>query len=88
MIFEHFRIDEQLAKALDRKVWLPSGGVSWLRATVRGNTVTDYIGDLAPELEPRLQRYFAAEISSRVSDLMPRILRSTTDKNRAVIGSE
>ena len=24
--FEHFRIDEQLAKALDRKVWLPSGG--------------------------------------------------------------
>ncbi len=30
----------------------------------------------------------AAEISSRVSDLMPRILRSTTDKNRAVIGSE
>ncbi|WP_305016834.1 hypothetical protein [Mycobacterium tuberculosis] len=30
----------------------------------------------------------SAEISSRVSDLMPRILRSTTDKNRAVIGSE
>ena len=25
-VFEHFRIDEQLAKALDRKVWLPSGG--------------------------------------------------------------
>ena len=25
-MFAHFRIDEQLAKALDRKVWLPSGG--------------------------------------------------------------
>jgi len=25
-IFAHHRIDEQLAKALDRKVWLPSGG--------------------------------------------------------------
>lgn len=25
-IFTHHRIDEQLAKALDRKVWLPSGG--------------------------------------------------------------
>ena len=25
-VFRHFRIDEQLAKALDRKVWLPSGG--------------------------------------------------------------
>ncbi|WP_245671677.1 translation initiation factor IF-2 N-terminal domain-containing protein, partial [Nocardia amamiensis] len=25
-VFEAFRIDEQLAKALDRKVWLPSGG--------------------------------------------------------------
>jgi ribonuclease E len=25
-IFSHYRIDEQLAKALDRKVWLPSGG--------------------------------------------------------------
>lgn len=25
-VFAHFRIDEQLAKALDRKVWLPSGG--------------------------------------------------------------
>ncbi|MEV6218936.1 translation initiation factor IF-2 N-terminal domain-containing protein [Nocardia sp. NPDC051833] len=25
-VFETFRIDEQLAKALDRKVWLPSGG--------------------------------------------------------------
>ncbi|WP_297453804.1 translation initiation factor IF-2 N-terminal domain-containing protein [uncultured Corynebacterium sp.] len=25
-VFENFRIDEQLAKALDRKVWLPSGG--------------------------------------------------------------
>jgi ribonuclease E len=25
-VFSHFRIDEQLAKALDRKVWLPSGG--------------------------------------------------------------
>lgn len=25
-IFGHHRIDEQLAKALDRKVWLPSGG--------------------------------------------------------------
>ncbi|MEJ6019194.1 translation initiation factor IF-2 N-terminal domain-containing protein [Corynebacterium sp. H113] len=25
-VFEHFRIDEQLAKALERKVWLPSGG--------------------------------------------------------------
>jgi ribonuclease E len=24
--FTHYRIDEQLAKALDRKVWLPSGG--------------------------------------------------------------
>ena len=24
--FAHYRIDEQLAKALDRKVWLPSGG--------------------------------------------------------------
>jgi ribonuclease E len=25
-IFTHYRIDEQIAKALDRKVWLPSGG--------------------------------------------------------------
>ncbi|WP_280501857.1 ribonuclease E/G, partial [Nocardia farcinica] len=25
-VFEKYRIDEQLAKALDRKVWLPSGG--------------------------------------------------------------
>jgi ribonuclease E len=25
-VFSEFRIDEQLAKALDRKVWLPSGG--------------------------------------------------------------
>ncbi len=25
-LFNHYRIDEQLAKALDRKVWLPSGG--------------------------------------------------------------
>ena len=25
-IFAHYRIDEQIAKALDRKVWLPSGG--------------------------------------------------------------
>ncbi|NUR91539.1 MAG: ribonuclease E/G [Nonomuraea sp.] len=25
-VFEHYRIDEQLSKAMDRKVWLPSGG--------------------------------------------------------------
>jgi len=25
-LFDKFRVDEQLAKALDRKVWLPSGG--------------------------------------------------------------
>jgi ribonuclease E len=25
-IFAHYRVEEQLAKALDRKVWLPSGG--------------------------------------------------------------
>jgi ribonuclease E len=25
-VFAHYRVDEQLAKALDRKVWLPSGG--------------------------------------------------------------
>jgi ribonuclease E len=25
-VFSHYRIDEQIAKALDRKVWLPSGG--------------------------------------------------------------
>lgn len=25
-LFSHYRIDEQLTKALDRKVWLPSGG--------------------------------------------------------------
>ncbi|WP_408611301.1 translation initiation factor IF-2 N-terminal domain-containing protein [Lolliginicoccus lacisalsi] len=25
-VFERFRIDEQISKALDRKVWLPSGG--------------------------------------------------------------
>jgi ribonuclease E len=25
-IFDQFRVDEQIAKALDRKVWLPSGG--------------------------------------------------------------
>ncbi|MBX6371021.1 MAG: Rne/Rng family ribonuclease [Acidothermus sp.] len=25
-VFTHYRIDEQLAKALDRRVWLPSGG--------------------------------------------------------------
>ncbi|GAA4107913.1 hypothetical protein GCM10022415_00260 [Knoellia locipacati] len=25
-IFTHYRVDEQIAKAMDRKVWLPSGG--------------------------------------------------------------
>jgi ribonuclease E len=25
-LFSHYRVDEQLAKAMDRKVWLPSGG--------------------------------------------------------------
>ena len=25
-VFAHYRIDEQLTKAMDRKVWLPSGG--------------------------------------------------------------
>ncbi|HET8601674.1 MAG TPA: Rne/Rng family ribonuclease [Segeticoccus sp.] len=25
-VFAHYRVDEQLAKAMDRKVWLPSGG--------------------------------------------------------------
>jgi ribonuclease E len=25
-VFEHYRVDEQILKALDRKVWLPSGG--------------------------------------------------------------
>jgi ribonuclease E len=25
-VFEHYRVDEQIAKALERKVWLPSGG--------------------------------------------------------------
>src|SRR4029078_2217176 len=25
-LFTHYRIDEQIAKAMDRKVWLPSGG--------------------------------------------------------------
>ncbi|CAN7484898.1 Rne/Rng family ribonuclease [Knoellia sp. LjRoot47] len=25
-IFSHYRVDEQIAKAMDRKVWLPSGG--------------------------------------------------------------
>ncbi len=25
-VFEHYRVDEQITKALDRKVWLPSGG--------------------------------------------------------------
>ena len=25
-VFSHYRVDEQLTKALDRKVWLPSGG--------------------------------------------------------------
>ncbi|MFI6594609.1 Rne/Rng family ribonuclease [Nonomuraea sp. NPDC050536] len=25
-VFEHYRIDEQLGKAMERKVWLPSGG--------------------------------------------------------------
>jgi ribonuclease E len=25
-LFTHYRVDEQIAKALDRKVWLPSGG--------------------------------------------------------------
>ncbi|WP_152187011.1 Rne/Rng family ribonuclease, partial [Segeticoccus rhizosphaerae] len=25
-LFAHYRVDEQLAKAMDRKVWLPSGG--------------------------------------------------------------
>jgi ribonuclease E len=25
-VFTHYRVDEQIAKALDRKVWLPSGG--------------------------------------------------------------
>ncbi len=25
-VFDHYRVDEQIAKALERKVWLPSGG--------------------------------------------------------------
>ncbi len=25
-VFEHYRVDEQIAKAMERKVWLPSGG--------------------------------------------------------------
>ena len=32
-VFAHHRIDEQLAKALDRKVWLPSGGTLIIERT-------------------------------------------------------
>ncbi|HHU44792.1 MAG TPA: Rne/Rng family ribonuclease, partial [Actinomycetales bacterium] len=39
-VFEHFRIDEQLAKALDRKVWLPSGGTLIIERT-EAMTVVD-----------------------------------------------
>ena len=38
--FGHYRIDEQLAKALDRKVWLPSGG-SLVIDTTEAMTVVD-----------------------------------------------
>ncbi|HEX9622990.1 MAG TPA: Rne/Rng family ribonuclease, partial [Streptosporangiaceae bacterium] len=39
-LFEAYRIDEQLAKALDRKVWLPSGG-SLVIDTTEAMTVID-----------------------------------------------
>jgi ribonuclease E len=38
--FTHYRIDEQLSKALDRKVWLPSGG-SLVIDTTEAMTVID-----------------------------------------------
>jgi ribonuclease E len=38
--FAHYRIDEQLTKALDRKVWLPSGG-SLVIDTTEAMTVID-----------------------------------------------
>jgi ribonuclease E len=38
--FVHYRIDEQLTKALDRKVWLPSGG-SLVIDTTEAMTVVD-----------------------------------------------
>jgi ribonuclease E len=38
--FAHYRIDEQLTKALDRKVWLPSGG-SLVIDTTEAMTVVD-----------------------------------------------
>ena len=39
-VFAHYRIDEQLTKALDRKVWLPSGG-SLVIDTTEAMTVVD-----------------------------------------------
>ncbi|WP_338122236.1 translation initiation factor IF-2 N-terminal domain-containing protein [Corynebacterium xerosis] len=39
-VFAHHRIDEQLAKALDRKVWLPSGGTLIIERT-EAMTVVD-----------------------------------------------
>jgi ribonuclease E len=38
--FAHYRVDEQLTKALDRKVWLPSGG-SLVIDTTEAMTVVD-----------------------------------------------
>jgi ribonuclease E len=38
--FTHYRVDEQLTKALDRKVWLPSGG-SLVIDTTEAMTVVD-----------------------------------------------
>src|SRR5204863_6657687 len=38
--FTHYRVDEQLTKALDRKVWLPSGG-SLVIDTTEAMTVID-----------------------------------------------
>src|SRR5262249_56522256 len=39
-VFAAYRIDEQLAKALDRKVWLPSGGAPVIDTTA-ATTVID-----------------------------------------------
>jgi ribonuclease E len=59
-LFAELRVDEQLAKALDRKVWLPSGGTLVIDRT-EAMTVIDvntgrFVGDKGGNLEETVTR--------------------------------